>query len=86
MGHLHLFVAAAGFKALTGKNSTRLQDRAHALKGCSLSLGAVKLSSLCDDLEHMAAAGGLLEANAIVDQLENEAAVVIGELHFQTSR
>ena len=73
-------------EALAANDSARLQDRAHALKGCSINLGAVEIGSLCEKIERLSAAGELREAAAMVDQLEFEASAVRHELQLELSK
>jgi histidine phosphotransfer protein HptB len=73
-------------EALAANDSARLQDRAHALKGCSINLGAVEIGSLCEKIERLSAAGELREAAALVDQLEFEASAVRQELQLELSK
>ena len=73
-------------EALAASDATRLRDRAHALKGCSINLGAVEIGSLCEKIERLSAAGELREATALVDQLELEASVVRHELQLELSK
>jgi histidine phosphotransfer protein HptB len=73
-------------EALAANDSARLQDRAHALKGCSINLGAVEIGSLCEKIERLSAAGELREAAPLVDQLEFEASAVRHELQLELSK
>lgn len=73
-------------EALAANDSARLLDRAHALKGCSINLGAVEIGSLCEKIEQLSAARELSEAAAIVDQLEFEASAVRHELQLELSK
>ena len=73
-------------EALAASDATRLRDRAHALKGCSINLGAVEIGSLCEKIERLSAAGELREATALVDQLEFEASAVRHELRLELSK
>jgi len=73
-------------EALVANDPERLQDRAHALKGCSINLGAVEIGSLCEKLERLCASGDLREAGAMVDQLEFEASAVRHELQVELSK
>src|SRR5262249_22689904 len=73
-------------KALAANDAPRLQDRAHALKGCSINLGAVEIGSLCEKIERFSTTGDLREAAAVVDQLEFEASAVRHELQLEISK
>ena len=73
-------------QALAANDSARLRDRAHALKGCSINLGAVEIGSLCEKIERLSADGELREAAAMVDQLEFEASAVRQELQLELSK
>lgn len=69
--------------ALSQRNASQLEDRAHALKGCSADLGAVGIRVLSEELERLALAGDLIQAAAAFDLLEAEASVVRRELELE---
>jgi HPt (histidine-containing phosphotransfer) domain-containing protein len=73
-------------EAMAGNDAPRLSERAHALKGCSVNLGAVGIGSLCEQIELLSAAGELLEAAAIVDLLEIEASSVGQALQLEVAK
>jgi HPt (histidine-containing phosphotransfer) domain-containing protein len=72
--------------ALAQQDPAQLQDRADALKGCSANLGAVAITSLCEELERLGTAGDLAQAAGIVAMLETEAATVSGELALERTK
>lgn len=53
-------------------NADQVQKNAHAIKGASLTFGAVKLSALCKELEGIGRAKQLDHAASILEQIENE--------------
>ena len=73
-------------EALAANDAARLQDRAHALKGCSINLGAVEIGSLCEKIERLSVAGDRIQAAAILDKLESEASAVRDELRLELSK
>jgi len=72
--------------ALAERDPPRLQDRAHALRGCSIGLGAVAVGALCRDIELVSAAGNWVEVANLVLKLEIEALSVDSELRFEISK
>ena len=70
-------------EAIASGDATRLRERAHALKGCSVNLGAAGIGALCQQIERHCAAGDLSEAIALVDRLEAEASSVRDALQLE---
>ena len=73
-------------EALAANDPARLRDRVHALKGCSINLGAVGIGSLCEKIEELGCAGEMSEAAAVIDQLELEASSVRDKLQLELSK
>jgi HPt (histidine-containing phosphotransfer) domain-containing protein len=72
--------------AVAANDAVRLRERAHALKGCSVNLGAAGLGSLCQQIERLSSAGNLTEAPALIARLEAEAASVRQALQLEVAR
>jgi HPt (histidine-containing phosphotransfer) domain-containing protein len=73
-------------EAIASGDGTRLSERAHALKGCSVNLGAAGIGSLCQQIEQQSAAGNMIEATALVDRLEAEASSVRDALQLEVAK
>ena len=58
--------------ATTAADASELRDAAHSLKSTSAALGAIALSELGKELEHMARAGSIAEAPPLVEKVETE--------------
>jgi CheY-like chemotaxis protein len=58
--------------AVAQKEVSALEWAAHSLKSTSATLGATRLSELCQELEAIAPTSSLVETAAIVSQLETE--------------
>jgi HPt (histidine-containing phosphotransfer) domain-containing protein len=63
-------------------------QQAHTLKGASSTVGAVRLTTVCEELEQAGRAGDLERARSLVDELEAAAAATHAALQtgLQTSR
>ncbi len=59
-------------EAIRGKKTEALIQSAHKLKGSSLNIGAVRLSSICLRLEQMGKSGMPLEEDGDVQNLKAE--------------
>jgi HPt (histidine-containing phosphotransfer) domain-containing protein len=73
-------------KAFEDRDPPRLQDRAHALRGCSVGLGAFRIGTLCREIEELSAAGDMLRVAQLVRQLEVESLTVRCELGLELSK
>jgi CheY-like chemotaxis protein len=69
--------------ALRANDAPALKVAAHTLKSSSASLGATDLSTLCKEVQTLAAEGSVEPAESIVVQIENEFAGVIAALRAQ---
>lgn len=58
--------------ALAGQDAVALREAAHALKGSSLNLGALRLGDLCLAMESAARAGELGRAPALLAAIDAE--------------
>lgn len=92
-GHSHLmqkvteaFRASTGrllpqmVEAASGGSIDRVRHVAHTLKSSSASLGALRLSRLCADLEQQIRVGEVTELGRQVEQIAAETSVVIKAL------
>jgi HPt (histidine-containing phosphotransfer) domain-containing protein len=66
--------------SLTKKDAATLRRSAHTLKSSSAQIGATQLARLCQELEHVAAAGDLEAAAARLPGLQAECDSVCAEL------
>jgi signal transduction histidine kinase/DNA-binding response OmpR family regulator/HPt (histidine-containing phosphotransfer) domain-containing protein len=73
-------------EALLHGQLSELDERAHELKGSCLSLGLARMATLCGELETLTRAGTAEGAEALLDQIEREAAVVRPMLEAERSR
>jgi signal transduction histidine kinase/CheY-like chemotaxis protein/HPt (histidine-containing phosphotransfer) domain-containing protein len=64
---------------------SELDERAHELKGSCLSLGLARMATLCGELETLTRTGTAEGAQALLDQIEREAAVVRPMLEAERS-
>ncbi|NER33716.1 MAG: response regulator [Oscillatoria sp. SIO1A7] len=58
--------------ATTAADASELREAAHSLKSTSAALGAIALSELGKELEHMARSGSITEAPPLVEKVEAE--------------
>jgi two-component system, sensor histidine kinase and response regulator len=73
-------------EALLHGQLSELAVRAHELKGSCLSLGLARMATLCGELETLTRTGTAEAAEALLDQIEREAAVVRPMLEAERSR
>jgi HPt (histidine-containing phosphotransfer) domain-containing protein len=72
---LSLFLDQAGERcsqlqeAIAGEHDDTLRNLAHGLKGSAATVGAVRISELCDELCHRAAGHGIDQRVAEIHQL-----------------
>jgi HPt (histidine-containing phosphotransfer) domain-containing protein len=66
--------------ALRGSEVDEVRRAAHTLKSNGATFGATRLSGLCRELEEQAKAGDLTGAPALADRIDEEYALVAGEL------
>ena len=62
--------------ALVDRNSEQVRELAHAFKGSSANLGAVKLSELCYALENIGREARLDDAPSVLNDISSEYQVV----------
>jgi HPt (histidine-containing phosphotransfer) domain-containing protein len=65
---------------------SELDERAHELKGSCLSLGLARMATLCGELEALTRTGTAEGAEALLEQIEHEAAAVRPMLEAERSR
>ncbi len=58
--------------AVAAANSTDIRHTAHSLKGSSSNIGAVELTSLCQQLEEMGKDSQLAKTQELVQRIESE--------------
>jgi CheY-like chemotaxis protein len=63
---------AAMDEAVTQINPAQMQEAAHTLKSSSASLGAMNLSTLCEQLEMLGQTGTTVGAREIITQVQSE--------------
>ena len=68
--------------AVVDQNPTRLEHSAHSLKSSSASLGATVLSDLCRQLEQQGRVGDMIDAEAKVQRVISESALVTQALNY----
>lgn len=61
---------------VTSKVAEDIRRAAHSFKGSSLNVGAVKLSSLCRELEDHAREGRTVYAKELLDNIHEELSIV----------
>jgi PAS domain S-box-containing protein len=66
--------------ALAAGDWPRAEWRTHTLKGTSAILGATRLASLCDDLEHVLRTGGVEACAGLLDTMDEEGQKVLSAL------
>ena len=66
--------------ALDAGDWQRAEWRTHTLKGTSAVLGATRLASLCDELEHVLRTGGVEACAGLLDTMEEEGQRVLSAL------
>jgi two-component system sensor histidine kinase/response regulator len=71
--------------ALDGGDPEAVGQQAHTLKGASSTFGAVRLTTVCEALEHAGRAGDLERARSLVDELEAAAAATHDALEQHVS-
>jgi HPt (histidine-containing phosphotransfer) domain-containing protein len=75
---IELFYAEAPMRVdamrsgIRGQNPDGIAYAAHAMRGGAGNLGAIRIASLCTELEAAAKSGDLSAAPALVDQIELE--------------
>ncbi len=84
-GELGSRLASIGEAASRGQFA-ELDERAHEFKGSCLSLGLARMAALCNQLETLAREGSVEGAQALLEQIEREAAVVRPLLEAERSR
>jgi PAS domain S-box-containing protein len=67
-------------EALEFGDIDRFQRIAHNLKGLSATFGAMKLSTICEELENLSSNGGLEQVGTLIDQAESEFDLVAAHL------
>ena len=73
-------------RALANRDLEQIRVEGHTLKSSSANLGAVKLSSLCKDLESAGHARSLPDALRLVPEIDRELEVVVGELRNEARK
>lgn len=72
--------------AIQAKDTVTVVRTAHTLKGASSNIGAVNMTELSDQLEHLGRGKTLEGAVELIDQLEGEFVEVKCELEKETAR
>lgn len=72
--------------AIQAKDTVTVVTTAHSLKGASSNIGAVNMTELSDQLEHLGRGKTLEGAVELIDQLEGEFVEVKCELEKETAR
>lgn len=72
--------------AIQAKDTVTVVRTAHSLKGASSNIGAVNMTELSDQLEHLGRGKTLEGAVELIDQLEGEFVEVKCELEKETAR
>jgi len=72
--------------AIQAKDTVTVVRTAHTLKGASSNIGAVNMTELSDQLEHLGRGKTLEGAVELIDQLEVEFVEVKCELEKETAR
>ncbi len=62
--------------AVDTRNAAELRESAHALKGSSGNLGALRMLGLCGELELAARGGDFTAVHTLLDEIQREAAAV----------
>ena len=73
-------------QALQEGDATGLKRMAHSLKSSSASVGASRLSTLCESLEAASLENGKDGARSLVDEIGAESATVRGALRDELQR
>ena len=72
--------------AIQAKDTVTVVKTAHTLRGTSSNIGAVNMTELSDQLEHLGRGKTLEGAVELIDQLEGEFVEVKCELEKETAR
>jgi PAS domain S-box-containing protein len=70
-------------QAIENQDAAEICSFAHALKSLSVTIGAIHLGEICQELESMAHAGNTVGASTIASQIETEYQRVKAALHSQ---